>query len=68
MRTATVRSFSVAAFMLARGYQVLGAEVVDGGGVVYRFSAADVDAGMRGYVAVKKTLDDLANAVRGGQR
>jgi hypothetical protein len=60
-----VRSFAVAAFLLGRGYRLLGAEV-DGGSTVYRFSTPEATVGLREYAAVKKRLDDLADAVRQG--
>jgi hypothetical protein len=61
--TTRVRSFAVAAFLLGRGYRLLGAEL-DAASVVYRFATSEATIGLREYASTKKQLDDLADAVR----
>jgi hypothetical protein len=62
-RTAGIRSFAVAVYLLGRGVECLGVEL-DRDRIVYRFRQADAMQGQRAYTQAKKTLDDMVDAVR----
>jgi hypothetical protein len=63
-RTITIRSFSVAVYLIALGFEPVGVELL-GDRVLYRFPVAALE-GQKRYMNDRQRLDALEAAVRAG--